>query len=131
MAYLDGINFSTDQVSGFDEPPLEFNASEWGDRNILTSMGEYPRARKIGSPDITGTVADVPLKKKLVEPPTEWFSNMASGIMGWEPVIVILLVLIVALQIRSLMRGPVILYALPPSAPAVQPLPNAQSTAAV
>lgn len=98
MSHLDGINYGTDQVSGFDEPDLEYHLQDWHGKTILATHAEHPPKKGFKStiPD-SEPIADVPLIRE----------SFTTGPVDLTYLIVILLIVVIALQIAVLARATV------------------------
>lgn len=110
MSYLDGIAFGTDQVSGSDHIPLEFNLAEWHDkRQILSSRGEYPPVRGDVTPR-RNPIVETSSVKKLI-PPAEKFS-MPNGVttVDIQTILIFVLVVIFAMQLRMMYQIEILRY---------------------
>ena len=116
MAHLDGINFGRDQVSGWDEPQLEFTMGNWNNRDILVANSEIPKKKTLYSNEITDPQAVVDLGTETFVGPRANERNFKGSLLeglNMEHLILILLVLVFALQIKILIRPTVMFVASP------------------
>ena len=104
MSYLDGVHYSTDQISGQDYIPLTYTAASWGGRHTLDAKNETMRQPQIKFKDHP-VVLDKPLVKK--ETMVSSISSDEFFGISHENIIIILFVIfviILAMQINIHMK---------------------------
>jgi len=104
MSYLDGVHFSTDQISGQEYIPLTYSASDWNGRHTLNTIDETFKT-SVNEYKEHPPVTEKPLRKKetLINEPVNWVKLEVSSdtIML---IIIIVFIIIISMQVNIQMK---------------------------